>query len=99
MRGLSSLRDSLETVAFLDVHKNHITKNMGHIDINKVHSKNGSKVGIFLEIQAERAEFFAHPQQLMITKSQKSQNVGISQFYEWLFLCSRFLSYCFRMNF
>lgn len=44
-----------ETVAFLDVQVNHITKDVAHIN-NKVLSKNGSKVVFFYEIQVEKPE-------------------------------------------
>lgn len=50
-------------------------------------SKNGSKVGIFCETQAENAENFTHPQQLMIKEVIKSQNVGIPQVGERLLFC------------
>lgn len=50
-------------------------------------SKNGSKVGIFCETQAENAENFTHPQQLMIKEVIKSQNVGIPQVRERLLFC------------
>ena len=46
-----------ETIAFLDVQINHITKNVGHIN-NKVLSKNGSKIRKFSVLQAVGAGFF-----------------------------------------
>jgi len=51
------LRACSETVSFLDVQVNHITKDVGHIN-NKVLSKNGSKIGIFSVSQTLSARFF-----------------------------------------
>ena len=80
-----SKRES-ETVTFLDVQVNHITKEGLHIN-NKVLSKNGSKLVFFSEMQDENLVFFTHPQQLMIEKGRKSQNVGIPQVGKRLLFC------------
>ena len=46
-----------ETVTFLDIQVNHITKDVGHIN-NKVLSKNASKIRIFWVMQAVGTGFF-----------------------------------------